>query len=115
MVTKVGQRKFLLKTGYTNDQLDKMSPGTAHNLISELEKANRARREAEQRAKQESEPKSEIAILKEALEYFTGMYGFKLERNDYDGEIEYSCNGYVVDEDTFKVLYQSKKLVGWWE
>ncbi len=54
-------------------------------------------------------------ILKEALEYFVGMYGFKLERNDYDGEIEYSCNGYVVDEDIFKVLYQAKKLTDWWE
>ena len=42
-------------------------------------------------------------ILKEALEYFTGMYGFRLERNDYDGEIEYSCNGYVVDEDTVEL------------
>jgi hypothetical protein len=59
--------------------------------------------------------KTKEEVLAEALEYFTGMYGFKLERNDYDGEIEYSCNGYVVDEDTFKVLYQAKKLVGWWE
>ena len=54
-------------------------------------------------------------ILIEALEYFAGMYGFTLERNDYDGEIEYSCNGYVVDEATMKVLVQAKKLVGWWE
>lgn len=54
-------------------------------------------------------------ILKEALEYFVGMYGFKLERNNYDGEIEYSCNRYVVDEDTAKVLAQAKRLVGWWE
>ncbi len=54
-------------------------------------------------------------ILKEALEYFAGMYGFTLERNNYDGEIEYSCNGYVVDEDTAKVLAQAKRLVGWWE
>ena len=115
MVTKVGQRKFLLKTGYTNDQLDKMSPGTAHNIISELEKANRAKREAEQRAKQESESKSEIAILKEALEYFTGMYGFKLERNDYDGEIEYSCNGYVITEDEYKTLSKAKNMINFWE
>jgi hypothetical protein len=57
----------------------------------------------------------EKEILKEALEYFVGMYGFTLERNNYDDEIEYSCNGYVVDEDTFKVLYQAKKLIDWWE
>lgn len=54
-------------------------------------------------------------ILKEALEYFTGMYGFKLERNNYDGEIEYSCNGYVINEDTAKVLVQAKRLIDWWE
>ena len=54
-------------------------------------------------------------ILIEALEYFAGMHGFTLERNNYDGEIEYSCNGYVVDEDTMKVLVQAKKLIGWWE
>ena len=57
----------------------------------------------------------EKEILKGALEHFTGMHGFTLERNDYDGEIEYSCNGYIVDEDTFKVLYQAKKLIDWWE
>ena len=54
-------------------------------------------------------------ILKEALEYFVGMHGFRLERHDYDGEIEYSCNGYVIDEDTAIILAQAKKLVGWWE
>ena len=54
-------------------------------------------------------------ILIEALEYFAGMHGFHLEKNDYDGTIEYSCNGYVVDEDTMKVLVQAKKLIGWWE
>lgn len=54
-------------------------------------------------------------ILKEALEYFTGMYGFTLSKDDYDGNIEYSCNGYVVDEDTMKVLVQAKKLIDWWE
>lgn len=57
----------------------------------------------------------EKQILKEALEYFVGMYGFTLERNNYDGNIEYSCNGYVVDEDTMKVLVQAKKLIDWWE
>ena len=54
-------------------------------------------------------------ILREALEYFAGMHGFHLERNNYDGEIEYSCNNYVVDEDTFKMLHQAKELIGWWE
>ena len=54
-------------------------------------------------------------ILREALDYFAGMHGFTLERNNYEGEIEYSCNGYVVNEDMFKVLYQAKKLIDWWD
>ena len=54
-------------------------------------------------------------ILKEALEYFTGIYGFILYKHDYYGTTEYSCNGYVVDEDTMKVLVQAKKLIDWWE
>lgn len=54
-------------------------------------------------------------ILKEALEYFVGMYGFRLEREDLDDGTEYFCNGYVVDEDTMRVLVQAKRLIGWWE
>ena len=45
MVKKVGQRKFLLKCGYTDEQLNHMTPHEAHNIISEIEKANRAKRE----------------------------------------------------------------------
>ena len=54
-------------------------------------------------------------ILKEALHYFASMYGFTLSKYADDGNIEYSCNGYVVDEDTIKVLVQAKKLIDWWE
>ena len=56
-------------------------------------------------------------ILIEALEYFAGMHGFTLERykDEDDGTVEYSCNGYVVDEDTMKVLVQAKQLIDWWE
>jgi hypothetical protein len=45
------------------------------------------------------------------------MHGFTLERykDEDDGTVEYSCNGYDVDEDTMKVLVQAKKLIGWWE
>lgn len=50
-------------------------------------------------------------ILKEALEYFVNMHGFTLKRNNYDGEIEYSCNGYVIDEATMQILVQAKKLI----
>ena len=117
MVKKVGQRRFLLKCGYTEEQLNHMAPGTAHNIIGEIEKANRARREVDQRSKQEAEEKAEVETLREALEYFAGMHGFTLQRytDEDDGIVEYSCNGYVVDEDTMKVLVQAKKLIGWWE
>lgn len=47
MVKKVGQRKFLLKCGYTNEELDKMPPYIAHEIIGDIEKANRAKREKE--------------------------------------------------------------------
>ena len=47
MVKKAGQRRFLLKCGYTNEQLDHMAPHEAHTIISETEKANREKREAQ--------------------------------------------------------------------
>ena len=53
MVKKVGQRKFLLKCGYTNEELDKMPPYIAHEIIGDIEKANRAKREKEKQ-KQEA-------------------------------------------------------------
>lgn len=62
-----------------------------------------------------AEHTDETDTLVAALEYFAGMYGFAVERNDYDGNIEYSCNGYVVDEDTFNVLDKAKDLIDWWE
>lgn len=56
-------------------------------------------------------------ILIEALEHFAGMHGFKLERykDEDDGTVEYSCNGYVVNEETMRVLVRAKELIGWWE
>ena len=45
MVTKIGQRKFLLKAGYTDEQLDRMSPSHAHNIIRERERISRLKRE----------------------------------------------------------------------
>ena len=62
-----------------------------------------------------AEHTEETDILVAALEYFAGMHGFEVERNNYDGNIEYSFNGYVVDEDTFNVLDKAKELIGWWE
>lgn len=54
MVTKVGQRKFLKKAGYTDKEIDRLSPGAAHNIIGEL---NRQRREELERLKKEEQRK----------------------------------------------------------
>lgn len=48
MVRKVGQRRFLLKLGYTNEQLDRMSPSTAHDIISDVEETQRLERQVEE-------------------------------------------------------------------
>ena len=41
MKVKVGQRRFLLRNGYADEQIDKMTAGTARSIISELEEKNR--------------------------------------------------------------------------
>lgn len=38
MVKKIGQRKFLLKHGYFESELDKMSPSEAKRIIASIEK-----------------------------------------------------------------------------
>lgn len=38
MVKKIGQRKFLLKRGYSESDLDKMSPSEAKRIIASIEK-----------------------------------------------------------------------------
>lgn len=47
MVKKLGQRKFLLKAGYTEEELDRMSSSKTHSLISDMETTSRKRREKE--------------------------------------------------------------------
>lgn len=57
----------------------------------------------------------ENEILKEALTYMANMYGLNLSMCRLDNEIEYSCNGYVVDRETYFVLKQAKGIIDWWE
>lgn len=54
-------------------------------------------------------------ILKDALSYMANMYGLKLSICRFDKEIEYSCNGYVVDRETYLVLKQAAEIIDWWE
>lgn len=76
MVKKVGQRKFLLKCGYTDEQLDHMSPSTAHDIISNIEKARREAREARRKEMEDTIviSKTEYEALVGELNAFTYKY-----------------------------------------
>ena len=55
-------------------------------------------------------------ILKDALTYMSSMYGLSLSRIKCDLDegkyfIEYSCNGYVVDKQTYDTLKQAKDII----
>jgi hypothetical protein len=73
MVKKVGQRRFLLKCGYTNEQLDHMTPHEAHTIISETEKANRELRKAqakkEKAAREKLERENHIREMASDMDY----------------------------------------------
>lgn len=54
-------------------------------------------------------------ILTEALEYMFNSYGIKLSMTKLDDGIEYSCNGYVVDKDTYLTLNKAIHILDIWE
>lgn len=54
-------------------------------------------------------------ILTEALEYMFNTYGIKLSMAKLDDGIEYSCNGYVVDKDTYLTLNKAIHILDIWE
>lgn len=54
-------------------------------------------------------------IFTEALEYMFNTYGMKLSMTKLDDGIEYSCNGYVVDKDTYFTLNQAIHILDIWE
>lgn len=69
MVTKIGQRRFLLKLGYTNEQLDRMSPSTAHGIISDVEKTRDKERQAIRETEEEKVRKQQFKEeVQEAIE-----------------------------------------------
>ena len=63
-MVKLGQRKFLLREGYSNERLDRMTPGTARCIIGSIEKKNQAKREA---AKKEALKISNVIILNDVV------------------------------------------------
>ena len=54
-------------------------------------------------------------ILEEALTYMASMYGLRLSKCKLDDYIEYSCNGYTVNKETYDVLQKAKRIVDFWE
>lgn len=59
--------------------------------------------------------KADNQVLIEALQYMAGMYGFKLSMSKLDNEIEYSCNHYVTDRETWIALKKAENIIDWWE
>lgn len=54
-------------------------------------------------------------ILEKALSWYMGMYGCNPKKNAYDGYAEYSCNGYVTNEDEAIAILKAKRMLDWWE
>lgn len=53
----------------------------------------------------------EIEILKEALRWYMEMYGCNHQMNKYDDDIEYSCNGYVVNRKDMEAITKAERIV----
>lgn len=56
--------------------------------------------------------KADNQILKEALQYMAGMYDLRVTKDKYDDEIEYSCNGYIVNKETWLILKKAEEIIG---
>lgn len=82
MVKKLGQRRFLLKSGYTEEELDKMSPSIAHSLIRDMEEANRKRREKEACI---SQLKDSNEIIEETAKDFADFLKSQMNEREYMG------------------------------
>lgn len=89
--------------------------------IDELKQAHEQRVEELEYLRAESksavgcidEQASEIETLKTALNWYMNMYGCRPERNVYDDNVEYSCNGYVTDEEDATALLKAKGMIDW--
>ena len=112
-----------LKQKYTH-KMDTIVSELYNELTIEISKLEK---QVETEEKQSNARKSEIneqdyQILKDALTYMASMYGVSLSKIKCDLDedegtyfIEYSCNGYVVDKETYDTLERAKELTDWWE
>lgn len=100
MVKKIGQRRFLLKNGYTDEQLNHMTPHEAHTIISEIEKSNR-----EKRAVKAKKEKAIIDIIE------------KIERENHIKEMasdmDYGCTKHDIWPDDAKEIAKALIILGY--
>lgn len=61
------------------------------------------------------EKEEKTNTLKTALRWYMDMYGCRPERNVYDGNVEYSCNGYVTNKEDATALLKAKQTLDWFE
>lgn len=116
------QQKFKqLKQKYTH-KMETIVGELYNELSTEISKFEK---QVETEEKQSKAWKPEIneqdyQILKDAFTYMAEMYGvslskIKCELDDGKYFIDYSCNGYVVDKETYDTLKRAKELTDWWE
>lgn len=79
MVSKIGQRKFLLKYGYFESELDKMSPSEAKRIIASIEKIEHPQ------GQRKVYSEKEINAIKEFVEWYKGHLNYlvKYEKDLY--------------------------------
>jgi hypothetical protein len=68
MVSKIGQRKFLLKYGYFESELDRMSPSEAKRIIASIEKIEHPQ------GQKKVYSKKEINAIKKFVEWQVKQY-----------------------------------------
>ena len=68
MVSKIGQRKFLLKHGYFEGELDKMTPSEAKRIIASIEKIEHPQ------GQRKVYSEKEINAIKEFVEWLKEQY-----------------------------------------
>lgn len=73
MVKKIGQRKFLLKRGYFESELDKMSPSEAKRIIASIEKIEHPQ------GQRKVYSEKEINAIKEFVEWLKDRFNKRID------------------------------------
>lgn len=73
MVKKIGQRKFLLKHGYFESELDKMSPSEAKRIIASIEKIEHPQ------GQRKVYSEKEINAIKEFVEWLKDRFDKRID------------------------------------